>query len=302
MDNPFESVHTPRAMRLSSEQVVAVEAALTGPLGQQLIDLMRCVSLSESHAHVDSDVKSTARELGWLTPDDGETPLGQKVCDPLREFAMFIERDSRTHSWEQIDFLTPATFEGKCVLELGSSFGSNLFPLQAYAAEVIGVEFEDLYIQFTPVLAGLAGVEAPRMLACGADQVPLPDGYVDVILCFGALQYMPIERTLHETSRLLKPGGEALFALSHLAGYLGFMARNYRRWWAPKPLVREVITVAGMVLYPWIGRAFTQPHDPVYPTHRRMERWVEDAGLRIDWARTKILDHETNFVVVKDAP
>ena len=56
-----------------------------------------------------------------------------------------------------------------------------------------------------------------------------------------------------------------------------------------------------MVLYPWVGRAFTRPYDPVYPTQRRMERWVNEAGMHIDWSRTVVQGHETNFVVVKDA-
>ena len=86
--------------------------------------------------------------------------------------------------------------------------------------------------------------------------------------------------------------------LSHLGGFLRKTGvRILQMPWRTR--VRETITIAGMLAYPWIGRAFTRPSDPVYPTQARMRRWLADAGLELDRGRTTIFGHETCYVAVK---
>lgn len=288
-------------MRLSSEQLSAAEAALASDDATQLIDLMRRVALLEPLDPIDDSVKQSARDLGWLASSLRPTSIGEKVADSMREYSLWIERGRCIHQWGEMPLLQEDRFRQKRVLELGSGFGCNLIPLAQYASEVVGVDVEPVYLQLSGPLAQLAGVEPPRIIEASATQVPLPDGNFDVVLCFGALQYMPIEEVLLETSRLLKPGGDALFGTCDLGGYLGHRGQNLRDVLAPRLLARELVTVAGMVLYPWIGRAFTRPFDPVYSTHRWMERWMGAAGLRLDWSQTRRFGYETAYVATKAA-
>lgn len=285
--------------RLDDRELAAVERALTGELGRPLIDLMAAISMASTPRAPDEAWEAATR-LGWIADRQGRTatPVGLKIGDSCREFLMWEERARRIHEADRLEVMNEATFQGRRVAELGCGFGCNLLSLEGIADEIVGVEIEPIYIQVSPILSRVAGLPAPKILQGSADRTGLQNDTYDVVLNLGALQYMPIEAVLAETARILKPGGLAVMILSHLAGFLAIaIPRLPKQTWRTN--VREAVTIAGMITYPWIGRAFTRPSDPVHPTRRRMKRWLADVGLRLDEARTTVFDHETCYVAVK---
>jgi hypothetical protein len=120
-------------------------------------------------------------------------------------------------------------------------------------------------------------------------------------MALGALQYMPFQRALAEVARLLVPGGVAIFVNSTLLGYLRNslralpgMARS-----RPKAIAREGLTVANMMLYPWLGRRITRDGDPVYLPRRQMQTLLEGAGLQVDHRTHRFEGNETCWVAVR---
>lgn len=244
----------------------------------------------------DAEIERLARDLGWW--DRSATPVGLKVGDSCRELVMWEARGRRIHEADRLAVMQESTFRGRRVAELGSGFGCNLLALDGVAVELVGVEIEPIYVQLSPILAAISGCRAPRIVEAGADRSGLEGRAYDVVLCLGALQYMPIEAVLCEIGRILAPGGIAILILSHLGGFLAKHRTRLRS--APlRTLPRELVTVAGMLVYPWVGRAFTRPSDPVYPTQRRMRAWLSGAGLELDLRRTVIFGHETCYVAIK---
>lgn len=285
--------------RLDDREVEAVERALTGELGRPLVDLMAAISMART-PDAPEEAWEVATRLGWIQNRSRcvATPVGLKVGDSCREFTMWEERARRIHEADRLEVMKEATFRGRRVAELGCGFGCNLLSLDGIADEIVGVEIEPVYVQMSPILSKVAGLPPPKILQAGADRTGLPSDTYDVVLNLGALQYMPIEDVLAETARVLRRGGVAIMILSHLAGYLRLAVP--RLFQLPvRTTVRDLVTITGMLTYPWLGRAFTRPSDPVHPTQRRMKRWLDDVGLRPDESRTTIFRHETCYVAVK---
>jgi SAM-dependent methyltransferase len=285
--------------RLDDAEISAAKAALTGAHGRALIQLMADLSMHR-RPHADESVRQRAAELGWIVGANAPiaTPIGFKIGDSCREFVMWEARARKIHEADRLEIMQEGTFRDRRIAELGCGFGCNLLSLQGIAEEIVGVELEPLYVQLSPIFAEISQMVRPRIIESSADSTGLPPDAYDVVINLGALQYMPIESVLAETSRILRPGGIAILILSHLTGYLGRAALRFTHLsWRMR--ARELITAAGMVTYPWIGRAFTRQSDPVYPTQRRMARWLADVGLQIDWSRTTIFGHETCYVAIK---
>jgi SAM-dependent methyltransferase len=285
--------------RLDDAEISAARESLTSELGRELIQLMADLSMHR-RPHAGAEVRQRAAALGWIAGPNAPiaTPIGFKIGDSCREFLMWESRDRRIHEADRLEIMQDRTFENRRIAELGCGFGVNLLSLQGVAKELVGVELEPIYVQLSPIFSALAAREQPKIVEASAAETGLSPGSWDVVLNLGALQYMPIEAVLAETSRLLQSGGTAVMILSHLAGFLRKVStRMLHLSWRMR--AREVVNIAGMLTYPWIGRAFTRPSDPVYPTHRRMERWLDDVGLQLDWSRTAIFGHETCYVAIK---
>jgi SAM-dependent methyltransferase len=176
-----------------------------------------------------------------------------------------------------------------------------LLSLQSFA-EVVGIDVEPFYLQFTGVLARLEGVPVPTRVCGQAERLPFEDESFDVALFHGSLPYMRIEQALREAGRVLRPGGRALLihgdlrqAIASRAGRLGW------RLLAPVVILREMRAIAGMVAYPWLDRLFLEPFAPVYPTRSRMRRWLTQAGLRVSARETCRIAHEVCYVAEKPA-
>lgn len=246
-----------------------------------------------------------ARELGLVdrhAPAGPRiTPLGAKISDSLNEYTYWKQRGKRHHRSEEIGALAVDRLRGKRILEVGCGAGVNLISLQR-CADVVGIDVEPLYLQFASILARLEGVPVPRLLCCRAERLPFKDASFDIALFPGSLPYMPVERALRETARVLRPGGRAIAILSDLRQTLQDRWRA-RRWTLLQPgvLLREARGLVGMALYPWFGRLILKPFDPVHATRGRTGRWLSEAGLRPNPEESVMGPREVCYVADKPA-
>lgn len=286
-------------MTLAPEQIEAVESALAGPQGEALMALMQGLTTGRNPSDFEEGPRAKARELGWIDKRDVVTKLGWKMGDPMREFVQWNRRGRKVHDWERLPVFHREYFEGKRLLSIGCGCGTNLFSFQEMCSSVVGLELEPTYLQFTPIWARLAGVPVPQTVNGGSERMPFSSNEFDVVVCLGALQYMNITRALKEASRVLKPGGLAIFTLSDLRGYVTELRSRVFTFRAPQQFVREAAIFANMLAYPWTGRVVVRSFDPVYPTVRRIRRWFADVGLELDERLTVPFDHEYCYVARK---
>lgn len=119
------------------------------------------------------------------------------------------------------------------IVELGAGTGANL-PYLPSEAELIAVEPN---LRMHPVLAercAAAGVDL-RVLATGAERIPLPDASVDDVICSLVLcTVADVDTVLREVRRVLRPGGRFRF-VEHVAAAPGStrsaVQRCVRRPW-----------------------------------------------------------------------
>lgn len=105
---------------------------------------------------------------------------------------------------------------GERVVDIGSGAGFDSFiaaGLVGETGEVIGVDMTDEMLdksQNTGRDLGLSNVEFRRGLA---EQLPVPDGWADVVISNGVFNLCADKRAVfHEVFRALRPGGRLQFA------------------------------------------------------------------------------------------
>ena len=258
-----------------------------------LMQMMRELSEGRPPTRAPEDLVAEARRLGWLTEDTRLTPIGQRVGDSMREFLYGEERGRKLPRRDAVPELRAENLRGLRVLEVGSGFGCNLLRLQQFAALSVGVDIDPTYLAFGPLFARYAGLPAPSTVCASGEYLPFQDASFDRVLVIGALQYMNIERALAEIARVLVPTSIAVLLLGHLSGYLRHsFVPNARR--DVRAAARETRDLVGMLTYPWLGRRLSKPGAPVYPSRRRMRRYLDAAGLTLE--QTRDLGDETAYI------
>jgi len=274
----------------------------TLPSVEEFAQAMWDVQRGRRHSIDDGVYRDAAAKLGLVDPRGSEvrlTEFGEKAVDSLREYLFWIRRERR-HNGSEHPALALDRLKGKRILEIGCGSGINLLSLQPFAS-VVGADIEPIYLQFAQVFAELEGQSAPKVVCSPAEILPFGDGSFDVVLFPGSLQYMQIQLALSEVSRVLAKGGRAIVVMGHFEGYLRALRKRLGSS-ALKPtlLLREARAVAGMLLYPWMGRAILAPNAEVYPTKERLLRWLSDAGLRPNLEETApVGDREICYVADK---
>jgi SAM-dependent methyltransferase len=88
------------------------------------------------------------------------------------------------------------------LLDLGAGTGKLTALLVTLGADVTAVEPDPA------MLAELRrGLPSVRALAGSAEQIPVPDGAVDAVLCGQSMHWFDLKRALPEIARVLLPGG-----------------------------------------------------------------------------------------------
>lgn len=295
----------PGCLQLTRRHAALLEETLCSSSVDGLVDLLWSLRRGLHVAPPPPEALRQARELEFVEPAPHATlrvtPLGAKVSDSLSEYAYWKQRGKRHHWSEEVGALRVERLRGKRILEIGCGAGVNLLSLQR-CAEVVGVDVEPLYLQLGEILARLEGVPVPTRVCGRAERLPFEDASFDVALFHGSLPYMRIEHALRETARVLRPGGRAIAILSDLRQTLSDRLRA-RRWTMiePRVFLREARGLAGMIVYPWVGRLILKPFDPVHPTRWQTRRWLSQAGLVLNARESRMGPHEVCYVADKPA-
>lgn len=104
---------------------------------------------------------------------------------------------------------------GKDVLELGCGQGEWSLALTRQGARVVGLDNSAGRLGYARKYQEASGVSFPLVQA-SADMAPLADGSFDIVFCdYGAMTFLPPERSVPEAARLLRPGGLLAFSTTH---------------------------------------------------------------------------------------
>jgi len=171
--------------------------------------------------------------------------------------------------------------EGARALDVGCGTGCYTRPFaRRTRAGVVGLDV-------TVSLLRRARHESPdnlRFAAGDASELPFPAESFDAVVGNAVLHHLPLERSLPELMRVLKPGGRFCFAEPNLLNPHVFLERNIpwlRRWLENSPdevafirwRLRGALEAFGLV------DVSIEPFDFLYPlTPRPLVRAVEAAG------------------------
>ncbi len=96
------------------------------------------------------------------------------------------------------------------LLDLGCGSGESSVYLASKGAEVHATDISDAMLQIAQKLALKHNVTIHTKVT-GAEQLPYPDNYFDVVYGNGVLHHVELEPTASEVYRVLKPGGRSYF-------------------------------------------------------------------------------------------
>lgn len=203
-----------------------IRSCFLGPRSEEMLLFLHEFSLGEessAQAKPDTDhgsIRSVARDLGWITPDLSHlTPEGSAVSDSCREYVLWRRRDRALPFLGCSADLTEDDFRGRRILELGSGSGINLLSLGAIGKSLVGLEPVPLYRHMCEIFAEREGMPPPAMINGSAEDIPVADASVDIVLCVTAHQYFDLKRAMAEICRVLKPGGEMIIVGATLMSY-----------------------------------------------------------------------------------
>ncbi len=159
------------------------------------------------------------------------------------------------------------------LLEAGSGSGIMLPDLLAMGFEVhaLGISHE-MVRRSRQRMTGHPLAARCRIGTGDLERLPYPDAFFDAVLAMGVLEYLPsYAQALRETSRVLKPGGVAVFTVPNRASAYHLVRGAYM---SLKRLARRALRRRSMP-----GMA----HNPCVPWV--LDRQLERAGLRKEASR-----------------
>ncbi len=100
---------------------------------------------------------------------------------------------------------------GKRILEYGCGLGGQAFALADRGAIVTGIDISDVAVAQARRRAAGYSPQQLRFVKADAEALELPDASFDVVCGSGILHHLDLEKALREVSRVLVPGGRAVF-------------------------------------------------------------------------------------------
>jgi ubiquinone/menaquinone biosynthesis C-methylase UbiE len=100
---------------------------------------------------------------------------------------------------------------GKRVLEYGCGTGSHSMEMARMGAEVVGIDISEQGIRVATERAAEANLPNATYEVMDAEEMTFPDCSFDLIIGEGILHHLDLEKCYAEISRVLKPGGKAVF-------------------------------------------------------------------------------------------
>jgi SAM-dependent methyltransferase len=182
--------------------------------------------------------------------------------------AAVYERGRPSYPAEAIDWVIPA--QARRVADVGAGTGKLTRQLRECGLDVIAVEpsagmREELRraVPGVPVLAGTA------------EQIPLADGTVDVVIVAQAWHWVDPERAVPEVARVLAAGGR--------------LALMWNRRVENEEWVADLSTIIGSRGTPGSSRHFPEIGPPFGPVERRSVDWVHrlSRAEMTDWVASR---------------
>jgi SAM-dependent methyltransferase len=112
---------------------------------------------------------------------------------------------------EHYDTLLAAIPAGSRVLEYGCGLGSAAFDLAARGVEVTAIDLSAVAVREAEAHASRMGLESVTFVQMNAEALAYSDGAFDVVCGSGILHHLDLDLALREVSRVLGPGGRAVF-------------------------------------------------------------------------------------------
>jgi SAM-dependent methyltransferase len=107
--------------------------------------------------------------------------------------------------------------QGKRVLEYGCGTGSHSLEMARRGARVTGIDISEVGVTQASAAAESSGISGADYLVMDAENMLFPDRTFDMVTGEGILHHLDLERAYQGISRVLKPGGVAVF-MEPLAG------------------------------------------------------------------------------------
>ena len=101
--------------------------------------------------------------------------------------------------------------EGLRVLEYGCGTGSHSLEIARRGGLVTGIDISEMGIRKAQARAEAAQVEGAEYLVMDAEEMLFEDNTFDLVIGEGILHHLDLEKSYSEISRVLKPGGQAIF-------------------------------------------------------------------------------------------
>jgi SAM-dependent methyltransferase len=170
--------------------------------------------------HIYEAVQLMYTEVATLPEKTFHFPTGRPACVfvgyPEEQLDAVPARAVESFAGVGYPFAVRAVREGNHVLDIGSGSGTDAL----IAARLVGPRGKVYGLDMTAAMreklrknADDMGVANVTLLAGNAEEIPLPDGSVDVVTSNGVLNLVPDkERAFAEIFRVLRPGGRVQIA------------------------------------------------------------------------------------------
>ncbi|MGH7517695.1 MAG: methyltransferase domain-containing protein [Gemmatimonadales bacterium] len=147
-------------------------------------------------------------------------PTGRRACEfvgyPAAQLDPLPPTALESFAGVGYPFAAGVIRPGEVVLDIGSGSGTDALiasRLVGAAGRVVGLDMTEAMRQKLRANAALAGAANIEVLAGNAEDIPLPDGCVDVVTTNGVLNLVPDKtRAIREIARVLRQGGRLQLA------------------------------------------------------------------------------------------
>ncbi|MGH7631862.1 MAG: methyltransferase domain-containing protein [Gemmatimonadales bacterium] len=147
-------------------------------------------------------------------------PTGRRACEfvgyPAEQLDPLPPTVLESFAGVGYPFAAGVILPGDVVLDIGSGSGTDALiasGLVGAAGRVIGLDLTEAMREKLRANAALAGAANIEVVAGNAEEIPLPDGCVNVVTTNGVLNLVPDKtRAIREIARVLRPGGRLQLA------------------------------------------------------------------------------------------
>jgi len=238
--------------RFTDKQFEAASLALLGDNQKTILDAVFNGSMSSKYV-MTSTQKELLEELGWIDKSNFTT-TGSLVCDPIREYTFWKQRNREIPSQGLAGFLTKEFFNNKDVLEVGCGSGCNLFSLQGCSARCVGVEPVPIYRQFSEIISQMEGLPNLNLIEAFGEEIPLDDNSFDVLICYTSHQYMDVTAAVKEMYRIVKKGGVLIIVGDVLSNFTKYFCRESLSSLSAGKIKYDGLTILNTIWYQVFGK------------------------------------------------